>query len=101
MLPWPSLLHEKLPYTTAEDHESSGVRQDASAAARTSHRRCHDDLTRRDMAQGDYIHVAAQRRWRGARIHELVSAEVAESRWKLLVEVVLTIGWCTAAKILC
>ena len=57
------------------------------------------DTQRYDM--GDYIHDAAQRRWRGARIHELVSAEVAESRWKLLVEVVLTIGWCTAAKILC
>ena len=101
MLPRPSLLHEKLPYITAEDHESSGLRQDASAAARTCHRRCHDDLTRRDMTQGDYIYVAAQRRSRGARIHELVSAEVAESRWKLLVEVVLTICWCTAAKTLC
>ena len=42
-----------------------------------------------------------ERRARGARIHELVSAEVAESRCKLLVEVVLTIGWCTAAKTLC
>ena len=72
-----------------------------SAAARTCHRRCHDDLTRRDMTQGDYIHDAAQRRWRGARIHDLASAEVAETRWKLLVEVVLIIGWCTAAKTLC
>ena len=53
------------------------------------------------MTQGNYIHVAAQRRSLGARIDELVSVEVAESRWKLLVEVVLTIGWCTAAKILC
>ena len=59
-------------------------------------------LSRRlDTQRYNYIHVAAQRRSRGACIDELVSAEVAESRLKLLAEVVLTIGWCTAAKTLC
>ena len=57
----PSLLHEKLPSMTADDHKSSEVRYDDLRGGETSHRASQHDLTCRDMSYGDYINYAAER----------------------------------------